>query len=428
MLLPDARDNVGTAIRMLGSPEFFYRESHRIIYEAVEDMYDREDDIDPVTLAEELEKRDQLEAAGGANYLAELINSVPTAAHVEHYAEIVKEKYTHRELIETCEEIIRESYQESLSPDELLDRAEQKIFSVRERKGSEGLSRIKEVMRSTFERLEEADRREDVIAGLSTGYTRLDNLTSGFQESQLIIVAARPGMGKTALALNIAQHVALEEEEPVAIFSFEMPNNSLVMRLLSATSQVSFEKLRDGNLTDEDWHKVTNAMARLSQAPVYLDDNPGNVLQMKADARRLRAEEGLSLLIVDYLQLIEGHTNSDTRERELAAISRGLKQLAMELKIPVIALTQLNRKPENRGGSKKPRLSDLRGSGAIEQDADLVGFIYRHYEYSKDEADKGSAELILDKQRNGPTGTVQLSWVDKYMAFRNPETHREAPF
>lgn len=429
MLLPNSRETISKVIDALGdNPNYFHRERHRKIFRVILEMFHQETEVDAVTLGEELENRDELEDVGGANYIAELINSVPSAAHVDHYADIIKEKYTHRTLIETCEEIIQMSYGEEESPDKLLDRAEEKIFSVKEEQINEGLSQIRDIVESTFESLEEADQREGVISGIETGFSELDDKTSGLQESQLIIIAARPGMGKTSFALTLAQNAALDSEEPVAVFSMEMSKNTLVKRLLASVSEVSYEKLRDGKLSDRDWHKVTNAMTRLSQAPIYLNDDANiDVLEMKGQARRLKAEQGLSLILVDYLQLMEPVDSSVPREQQLAHISRGLKQLAMELDIPVIALTQLNREVERRGGDKRPQLSDLRGSGAIEQDADIVAFIYRQYFYTQKEEHKGLADIILGKQRNGPTGTIQLHWHDEYMTFteldsgRNPD-------
>lgn len=430
LLLPDSRKTISQVIDSLGDdPAYFHRQRHQIIFQTILDMFQNEVEVDTVTLAEELDNRDQLEKIGGASYLAELINSVPSSAHVDHYAEIVEQKYTHRALIEVCDNIIQLSYREEESPDKILDQAEERIFSVKEKQIKEGLRPIGDTVETTFETLEQAAEREGMIAGISTGFKGLDEKTSGLQESQLNIIAARPGMGKTSFALTLVQHAALEEDETAAIFSLEMSKDTLVQRLLAGVSEVSFAKLRDGKLSDRDWHKVTNAMTRLSQSPIYLNDNAStDVLEMKGQARRLMAERGLSLLVVDYLQLMEPVDSSVPRERQLANISRGLKQLSMELNIPVVALTQLNREVERRSGDNRPQLSDLRGSGAIEQDADLVAFIYRQYHDTKKEEHKGIADIIVGKQRNGPTGTVQLHWHDEYMTFTELDAARERNF
>jgi replicative DNA helicase len=430
MLLPNSRETISKVIDSLGdNPDYFYRDAHKTIFRTILDMFQEEVEVDTVTLAEKLENQDKLDDIGGASYLAELVDSVPSAAHVDHYAEIVEQKYTHRSLIETCEDIIQRSYREEKTPDELLDQAEQRIFSVKEEQISDGLTPITDDMEETFDILQEAAEREDTIAGISTGFSEMDEKTSGMQASQLNIIAARPGMGKTSFALTLAQNAALEEDEPVAVFSLEMSKRTLVKRMLASVSEVSFEKLRDGELSDRDWHKVTNAMTRLNNSPIFLNDNANmDVLEMKGQARRLRAEHGLSLLLVDYLQLMEPVDSSIPREQQLAHISRGLKQLAMELDIPVMALTQLNREVERRGGDKRPQLSDLRGTGAIEQDADLVAFIYRQHYYTQKEEHKGIADIIIGKQRNGPTGTIQLHWHDDYMSFTELDTGREPDF
>jgi replicative DNA helicase len=430
MLLPGSRETISKVIDELGdNSDYFHRQAHKILFRVILEMFRTETEVDTVTLAEELENRGTLEEIGGASYIAELINSVPSAAHVDHYADIIEEKYTHRSLIQTCENIIQLSYREEKDPDKLLDQAEEKIFSVKEEQISDGLTPISEDVEPTFDALQEAAEREGMIAGIKTGFPRIDDMTSGLEGSEFNIIAARPGMGKTSFALTLAQNAALEEDETVAIFSMEMSKQTIVKRMLASVSQVSFEKLRDGELSDRDWHKVTNAFTRLSESPIYLNDNANmDVLEMKGQARRLLAERGLSLLLVDYLQLMEPIDCSIPREQQLANISRGLKQLAMELGIPVIALTQLNREVERRGGDKRPQLSDLRGTGAIEQDADLVSFIYRKYYYTQKEEHRGIADIIVGKQRNGPTGTVKLQWHDEYMSFEELDDHRDPDF
>ncbi len=428
MLLPGSRETISKVVDELGdNPDYFHRQAHKTLFRVILQMFREEIEVDTVTLAEELENRGELEDIGGASYIAELINSVPSAAHVDHYADIIKEKYTHRTLIQTCENIIQLSYREEQNPDKLLDQAEERIFSVKEEQVNDGLTPITEDVEPTFDALQEAAEREGMIAGIKTGFPRIDDMTSGLEANEFNIIAARPGMGKTSFALTLAQNAALDEGEPVAIFSMEMSKQTIVKRMLASVSQVSFEKLRDGELSDRDWHKVTNAMTRLSESPIHLNANM-DVLEMKGQARRLLAEQGLSLLLVDYLQLMEPIDSSIPREQQLANISRGLKQLSMELSIPVIALTQLNREVERRGGDKRPQLSDLRGTGAIEQDADLVAFIYRQFYYTQKEEHRGIADIIVGKQRNGPTGTVQLQWHDEYMSFEELDGHREPDF
>ncbi len=417
---------VSKALDELDDPKYFYKNAHRIIFEAIGEMFEEGQEIDALTLGERLGEEDQLEQAGGSNYLAELVNSVPSVAHVSHYAEIVKKNYMHRALIDTCSEIIEMSFNRHESAEDLVDKAEKMIFSVKQDRASEGVTAIGDIIKETFEEVDEAANRDGVISGLKTGYTKFDSMTSGFQKNQLIIIAARPGMGKTSLALNMAQNIALEEEEPVVMFSMEMSNSALTKRLLSSSARVSYSKLRSGKISEADWDRLANAMMRLGDAPIYLEDSANlNVLQMKAKARRLQANHGLSLAIVDYLQLMDSVGPAESNEQRLSNISRGLKQLAMELEIPVLALTQLNRQVEHRGGDKRPQLADLRGSGAIEQDADVVGFVYRPFIYTKKEEDKGYAEVILGKQRNGPTGSVPLSFIDEYMRFENMKKEPE---
>ncbi len=411
---------VSRALDVISSSDYFYSDSHSTIFDAVSKMFDEGSKIDGVTLAENLEDNNLLESVGGANYIAELVNTVPSVGHVEHYAQIIKKHFMLRSLIETCSDIIEMSYGRQENAEELVDRAESMIFSVKQERNKEGMSPVGDIIKDTFEEIDRASQRDGVIAGLKTGYTKLDNMTSGFQANQLLIIAARPGMGKTSLALNIAQNIALQEKEPVGLFSLEMSKTALTMRLLSSEARVPASSLRSGKVSESDWQRLGNSMMRLGEAPIYLDDSANlNVLQMKARTRRLLADKGLSLVIVDYLQLMDPVGNAESNEQRLAQISRGLKQLAMELKIPVLALTQLNRQVEHRGGDKRPRLADLRGSGAIEQDADVVGFVYRPFVYTQKEEDRGYAELIIAKQRNGPTGTIPLSFGAEYMRFEN---------
>ncbi len=413
-----SREAIPRAVEVIQSPDYFYRRSHRLIFDVIRDMFQDDREVDGLTVAEELESRDQLSEVQGSHYIAELVDTVPSSANVEHYAEIVKKYYLLRELINTCNDVIEECYDSEEDARELIDKAEEKIFSLRDDQVTGRLEPLSEIIKDTFERLDEASERDGVISGLKTGYTKLDNMTSGLHEGQLIIIASRPGMGKTSFALNVAQNVALGEDKPVAIFSLEMLKQDLSMRFLSAESRVPFGKLRSGRFSDSDWQRIANGFVRLGDAPIYIEDTPNqNVLDLKAKARRLKAEHDVSLILLDYLQLMSPVSDVDSRVQALTQISRGLKQLAIELQVPVISLTQLNREVERRGGDKRPQLSDLRGSGAIEQDADVVGFLYRPYYYTENEEDKGNAELILGKQRNGATGKIPLIFNAEYMRF-----------
>ncbi len=381
-------------------------------------MFEEDREVDGLTVAEELEARKQLSNVQGSNYIAELVNAVPSSANVKHYSEIVKKYYQLRELINTCTDIIETCYDGERDVDALVDSAEQKIFSLKSDQVTGRLERLSDVLLLTMDELEKASKREGVISGLKTGYTKLDNMTSGLHDGQLIIIASRPGMGKTSLALNIAQNIGINENEPVAIFSMEMLKQDLAMRFLAAQARVPFGKLRSGKFSDRDWQRLSNGFHSLGETPIYIEDTGNqNVLDLKAKARRLRVENDISLILIDYLQLMEPVRPAESEVVALTQISRGIKQLALELQVPIIALTQLNREVERRGGDKRPQLSDLRGSGAIEQDADVVAFIYRPYYYTKNEEDMGTAELIVEKQRNGPTGNVHLIFNEEYMRF-----------
>ncbi|HSJ63802.1 MAG TPA: replicative DNA helicase [Gemmatimonadaceae bacterium] len=404
----------------------FYREGHRRIFRAMVTISERGDVVDPLTLVDELNRRGELEAAGGKDYIGFLLDVVPTAANVEYHARIVQEKAILRGVIETCTSLITEAYEGRLLAADLLDEAEQRVFQLSQSRGTEGFTRIKQLMWPTMERIEALQRGGRSVTGVPSGFTDLDEMTSGFQPSDLIIVAARPSMGKTALVLNIAQHVAIEENTPVAVFSLEMSKESLVQRMLTAEARVDSQMLRKGKLRDDEYPRIAKAAGILSSAPIWIDDTPGvSLLEMRSKARRLKAETDIGLLIVDYLQLMTGPTGVENRQQEISQISRSLKALAKELHVPVVALSQLSRAPEQRTGEgKRPQLSDLRESGAIEQDADLVMFIYRPevYEGSEDKDGKpleGRAEIIVGKQRNGPTGTVNLYFHKSYTRFEN---------
>lgn len=408
----------------LVSANDFYKEAHRRIFLAMLELCEKNEAIDLVTLTEYLRKKNEIESIGGATYLSLLSNAVPTAANIRYHSKIVREKALLRNLISTATEIVTRGYEDSQDIEELLDYAENAIFSISEKKIRPSFIAIKDIITDSFETIERLSEKKELVTGISTGFDKLDTLTSGFQPSDLIIVAGRPSMGKTAFCLCIAQHAGIKKRQPVAIFSLEMAKEQLVMRMLCAEARVDSHKLRSGFLSKSDWPKLTTAAERLSEAPIFIDDTPGtSVLEMKAKARRLKAEHDLSLVIVDYLQLMSGRLDrrrggADTREQEISEISRSLKALAKELSVPVVALSQLNRAVESRH-DKRPMLADLRESGAIEQDADVILFIFREEVYKPTEENKGIAEIIIGKQRNGPVGTVELAFIDKYTRFEN---------
>lgn len=410
----------------------FYDERHRRIFRAMLAISQRSEVVDPVTLGNELARRGELDASGGKEYIGELIDAVPTAANVEYHAKIVKEKALLRRLIETSTTIITEAFQGRATAEELLDDAEQRIFQVSQQRGLQGFMRVKELMWPTMERIEALQRGGKTITGVASGFTDLDELTSGFQPADLVIIAARPSMGKTALVLNIAQHAAIDKSVPVALFSLEMSKESLVQRMLTAEGRVDAQKMRKGMLRDDDYSRLARAAGILSGAPIWIDDSASiTLLEIRSKARRLKADQDIGMVIIDYLQLIQGPSGSESRQQEISQISRSLKALAKELAVPVIALSQLSRAPEQRTGDhKRPQLSDLRESGAIEQDADLVMFIYRQEVYdgptdSDGNSLEGRAELIIGKQRNGPTGTVNLAFHKSYTRFENYSAPRQ---
>ncbi|MDI6754283.1 MAG: replicative DNA helicase [Thermodesulfobacteriota bacterium] len=399
----------------------FYRESHRKIFSAMVNLYERNEPADLITLSETLKKKDALEEIGGLEYLNFLANSVPTAANIAYYAKIIKEKSILRKLINRATEIVSLGYSNSSDVDEFLDQAERLIFEISEDRVRPSFYPIKDIIKSSFKTIERLYEKHQLITGVPTGFTKLDELTSGLQPSDLIIVAGRPSMGKTALALNITQHAAIEGGIPSAIFSLEMAKEQLALRMLCSEAKVDAHRLRGGFLSEADWPRLTRAAGSLSEAPIFIDDTPGiTVLEMRAKSRRLKAEHKLGLVVVDYMQLMRGRSDSETREQEISDISRSLKSLAKELALPVIALSQLNRRVEDRG-DRRPQLADLRESGAIEQDADVIIFIYRDEVYNKsdDNPHRGKAEIIIGKQRNGPTGIFDLAFLDKYTCFEN---------
>src|SRR5437868_571246 len=404
----------------------FYAEKHRRLFRSMLGIAERGGVVDPVTLSEELQRKGELDAAGGKEYIGFLVDAVPTAANIEYHAQIVREKAVLRRLIEASTTIIAEAFEGRVTANELLDSAESKIFQVSQQQIKDGFTRIKELLWPTMERIEALQRGGKTVTGVASGFNELDELTSGFQPADLVIVAARPSMGKTALTLNIAQHAAIEDNVPVAFFSLEMSKESLVQRMLTSEARVDSQRLRRGMLRDDDFPRLARAAGILSSAPIWIDDSPGiTLLEMRSKARRLRADAAVGLIIVDYLQLMQGPTSAENRQQEVSMISRGLKALAKELNVPVVALSQLSRAPEQRTGEhKKPQLSDLRESGAIEQDADVIMFLYRQEMYdgpvdNNGNSLEGKAELIVGKQRNGPTGNVNLYFQKQYTRFEN---------
>ncbi|MBX4205114.1 MAG: replicative DNA helicase [Candidatus Doudnabacteria bacterium] len=406
------------------SAEDFYEDKHRVIYNAIIRLYDERASIDILTVSNKLEEGSSLEKIGGASYLTTLVNSVPSSAHIVHYANIVRRKGTLRRLISQATDIVSLGYQEDVDLDVLLDSAEQKLFSVSQQYLKQNFVSLSEILHETFDRLDELHREKGKLRGLPTGFTDLDNKLGGLQKSDLVILAARPSMGKTSLALDIIRNTAVMYKKNVAIFSLEMSKDQLVDRLLAAEADVDLWKMRTGKLSDvgadNDFERIGHALGRLSEAGIFIDDQGAlNIMELRTKARRLQAEHDLDLIVIDYLQLMQGH-NTDNRVQEVSEISRSLKILAKELNIPVLALSQLSRAVEQRGGDKKPQLSDLRESGSIEQDADVVMFIYRDEMYTgKDTKKPHVAEILIRKHRNGPTGEIELFFDGEKTTFKN---------
>lgn len=411
-------DVIPTVTEIIRS-EDFYREDHREICEAILDLSERAMPIDIITVSEQLQHRGTLDSVGGLEYLTSISNAVPTTGNARHYAKIVEEKSLLRKLIKASAEISSMSYDASEDAVYVLDKAEKSIFDILQKRNTQGFTHIKDVLLETFNRLEELYNTKGYVTGIPTGFTDLDYKTSGLQNSDLILIAARPGMGKTAMALNIAQYAAVRKHVPVAIFNLEMSKDQLVNRMLCSEVMVDSQKMRTGKLEDEDWNKIAQALGPLSEAPIYIDDTPGvSVMDIRAKCRRLKLEKNLGLVVIDYLQLMQGRGKAESRQQEVSEISRSLKILAKELNIPVVTMSQLSRGPEART-DHRPMLSDLRESGAIEQDADIVMFLYRDDYYNPDTDKKNIAEVIIAKHRNGSTGTVELRWFGEYTKFAN---------
>lgn len=408
-------------------PGDFYRASHQRIFETMLKLSDRGEPIDLVTVTTDLSNSKQLEEAGGVSYLAQLAESVPTAANIEYYAKIVEEKAVLRRLIRTATDIVTTTFTREDEVEDVLNEAEKSILEVSGRKNTGSFKEIKDVLIEVYDKIELLHRSNADVTGIPTGYRDLDKMTSGFQRNDLIIIAARPSVGKTAFALNIAQNVAVNTDENVAIFSLEMGADQLVQRILCAEGNIDATRLRSGKLESEDWTKLTMAMGSLSNAGIYIDDTPGiRVSEIRSKCRRLKQEHGLGMILIDYLQLIQGSGKpGENRQQEVSEISRSLKGLARELNVPLIALSQLSRGVEQRQ-DKRPMMSDLRESGSIEQDADIVGFLYRDDYYDKESEKQNIIEIILAKQRNGPVGTVELAFVKEYNKFVDLD-HRYQP-
>lgn len=416
----------GNVLEIL-KPNDFYLQAHKMIYEAMLDLFEKNEPQDLLTITNLLRDNNQLEKIGGSTYLARLTSIVPVTANIASYAKIIRNKSILRHLIEVNTDIATRCYEEQGDIDLLVDQAEQAIFDIAGSKSGDGFTPINQIVPKAFDLINQLFKRKELITGVPTGYTDLDKMTAGLQPSDLIIIAARPSMGKTSFAMNIAQHAAIVEKIGVAVFSLEMSKEQLVMRLLSSVGRIDSQRIRTGKLHPEDFEKLNRAVGMLSGAPIYIDDTPAiSVLEMRAKVRRLAAQHDLGLIIVDYLQLMQGRHSTENRTQEISEISRSLKALAKEHKIPVIALSQLNRSLESRT-DKRPMMSDLRESGAIEQDADVITFIYRDevYNKSEDNPDRGTAEIIIGKQRNGPTGILRLAFIKEITMFENMSLYNE---
>ncbi len=408
--------------------EDFYHPKHRKIYSAVKKLYESSNAIDLITVPEELSNRGQLEEIGGRKYLLDLVDSVATIANLDDYIRIVKEAAVKNQLIEDCADIVQRCYDPVITADEVLDYSETKIFAIQEHSLKGDFIALKDILPRTFEQIEEYSKREGHVTGVPTGFPDLDSLTSGFQDSDLVILAGRTSMGKTAFALNVAEHVAVTKGLPICIFSLEMSKEQLSQRLLCSRARISSHLLRTGRIADHQWTNLSIAVGPLSEAPIYLDDSPSlSIMEIRAKARRMKLKFDIGLVIVDYLQLVRGgQAPSENRQQEISYITRSLKALARELKVPVIALSQLSRQVEQRGPNARPQLSDLRESGSIEQDADLVLFIHRPLD---DEGHLGQkAEIIIGKQRNGPTDIVRLAFVKDIARFELLDIHHGSPY
>ena len=414
----EAWDKIGDIV----AEDDFYRRDHRMIFRTISELAEKANPFDVITLSERLETLGELEEVGGLVYLGTLAKNTPSAANIVAYAKIVRERSVLRQLIHVGHEISASGYEtEGRSSEELLDKAEQLVFKIAEQgaRGRKGFASLKDLLVKAVDRIDALFQQDNPITGVETGFTDFDEMTSGLQPSDLVIVAGRPSMGKTTYSMNIAEHAAVKNKIPTAVFSMEMPGEQLAMRLLSSMGRIDQHKVRTGKLDDEDWPRLTHAVGQLAEAPMFIDDTPAlTPNELRARARRLMREHGLGLIVIDYLQLMQVHGQSENRTNEISTISRSLKALAKELNVPVIVLSQLNRSLEQRP-NKRPVMSDLRESGAIEQDADVICFVYRDEVYNEDSPDKGIAEIIIGKQRNGPIGSVRLTFLGQFTRFEN---------
>ena len=419
------KEAISSAIEML-KPDDFYREDNGVIYEAILNLYNRSEPVDIITLKKELQSMKQLDNVGGLEYIAQLPDKVPTTANVEQYIKIVEEKSALRSLIKTANDLIALGYDQTEEVETILDVAEKNIFNVIQNRNQRGYAAIKDILVDSFTELEQLYNQKQRVTGIPTGFADLDFITSGLHKSDLVIVAARPAMGKSAFALNLATNAAVRANTPVAIFSLEMSKEQLTNRILCSEAMVDSNKVRTGKVDDEDWQKLAETSGELSEAPIYIDDTPGiSVMEIRAKCRKLKLEKNIGMVVIDYIQLVQGsNKKNSSREQEISEISRSLKILAKEINVPVIALSQLSRSVEQRP-DHRPMLSDLRESGAIEQDADIVMFLYRDDYYNEDSEKKNVAEVILAKHRAGSTGTVELLWLGSYTKFANLDKYRE---
>ena len=419
-----SKDAISKALQWVRS-HHFYKESHSKIFLVMSELFDKGEPIDTISVINKLKKNKQIDDVGGAYFITGLVESVPTTANIESYAKIVLEKFMLRELIRASHELSKDAYNDQQDVGEILDAAEQTIFGITQDRLRGGFMPIDGILHETFQNLDRIASNPGSVTGVASGLIDLDEITSGFQKGDLVIIAGRPSMGKTALALSVMRNAAIDFKVPVGMFSLEMANHQLAQRLLCAEGRVDSHLVRTGKLPKNQWKNLSLAVGSLAEAEIYLDDTPAiTVLELRAKARRLKAEKNLGLIIVDYLQLMQGPRNIESRQQEISNISRSLKALAKELDVPVIALSQLSRAVEQRS-DHRPQLSDLRESGAIEQDADVVIFLYRSWVYSREEEDKGRAQAIVAKQRNGPIGTVDLSFIDRFARFESISAFEE---
>lgn len=421
------KEAIGKAIETLKGSAF-YVESNKVIFDAVVKLYDSNKAVDMITLVEELKKQGRLEEVGGVNYIASLTASIPTSANMGHYAKIVKEKAILRNLISTASQIVSESFDATTNVDALLDKAERMIFNIASNKVESRFALLKDIIKDSIEAIDNLYQRKEHVTGIASGFHDFDIMTAGLQPSDFVVVAGRPSMGKSALVTCIAEHVGVIEKRPIAFFSLEMSREQLVQRLLCSHAKVDFHKVRTGFLSQSDWPRLVNAAGKLSESPIYIDDTPGiSVLELRAKARRMKSQYDIQLVVLDYLQLMQGTQGIENRQQEISEISRSIKALARELNVPVMAVSQLSRAVEQRS-DKRPQLSDLRESGAIEQDADLVILLLREEYYNPTDENKGIAEVIIAKQRNGPVGSVKLAFINEFTRFENLARKEEIEF